>query len=215
LIKLQKKIEAEKKRSFFSRSLPTTNYQLSTNQGFTLVEVIVVIAIFTVLTGVVFANYKGFTGGTVLSNAAYSVALSIRQAQVYGISVKGQNAGFGHRYGVTARNSLGNSVVVFVDTNNNNAYDTGEQIETINMLQGLTVSNFCVTLTGGTDCKTGASPLITYVDIMFRRPDPDALYKSDTPTGGSYISASITLLSPQTGKTKTITVYTTGQISVQ
>jgi prepilin-type N-terminal cleavage/methylation domain-containing protein len=49
LIKLQKKIEAEKKRSFFSHSLPTTNYPLQPSRGFSLIEMMVASSVFAMV----------------------------------------------------------------------------------------------------------------------------------------------------------------------
>lgn len=77
--------------------------------GFTLLELMFVIAIFSLLTATVIFNYGNFNNNIIMSNLAYEVALEIRQAQVYGLGVRGAatsldpldiRSQFNTRYGV-------------------------------------------------------------------------------------------------------------------
>lgn len=74
-------------------------HKLKTRAGFTLIELMVVITIFIVVTGVLLANYPAFGSKIVLENMAYEIALAMRQAQTYGLSVRTAGAdtfpGFG------------------------------------------------------------------------------------------------------------------------
>src|SRR3989338_11714059 len=56
-------------------------------RGFTLIEMLVVIAVMAIVTGVMLANNGRFGGQVLLQNLAYDIALTLRHAQVYGISV--------------------------------------------------------------------------------------------------------------------------------
>lgn len=58
--------------------------------GVTLIELMVTVGIFIVISGVTLANYPLFSSTIVLENVAQEIALSIRQAQVFGISVRVQ-----------------------------------------------------------------------------------------------------------------------------
>jgi type II secretory pathway pseudopilin PulG len=78
--------------------------------GFTLVELIITIAIFVFMTALVMARYNDYYSGTIFKNLAYDIAITIREAQSYGISVKvreGNNAeeNFSKAYVVTSRYS--------------------------------------------------------------------------------------------------------------
>lgn len=55
-------------------------------RGMTFLELMVVIAIFGMIAGVVLFNFKDFTGGISLQNTAQEIALRITQAQRYAIS---------------------------------------------------------------------------------------------------------------------------------
>ncbi len=63
-------------------------------RGFSLIELIVVTGIFTVITAVVLANNAQFNNSVLLGNAAYDIALSVRQAQVYGLSTQAYSGEF-------------------------------------------------------------------------------------------------------------------------
>jgi prepilin-type N-terminal cleavage/methylation domain-containing protein len=62
--------------------------QQKTNQGFTLIEMVVVLGIFAILTSVTIYNYGDFNDNIILTNLSYEVALEIRQAQVYSLGVR-------------------------------------------------------------------------------------------------------------------------------
>jgi prepilin-type N-terminal cleavage/methylation domain-containing protein len=68
----------------YIKAYPTESYR----RGFTLVELLVTISIFVILTGVVLFSQSKFDSTILLTNLAYDTALTIRQAQTYGVNVK-------------------------------------------------------------------------------------------------------------------------------
>ena len=56
--------------------------------GFTLVELLVTVGIFAVISGITLANYPKFNTQTALTGLAQQIAISIREAQVYGVAVR-------------------------------------------------------------------------------------------------------------------------------
>ena len=60
----------------------------SFKSGFTLIEMMVVVAIFVIATGIVLANLPAFRNKSSLDLTAQEVATGIRQAQVYGAGTR-------------------------------------------------------------------------------------------------------------------------------
>jgi hypothetical protein len=59
--------------------------------GFTIAELMVVGAIFAVITGIVVFRYGDFNSNILVTNMAYEIALTARQAQVFGLGARGFN----------------------------------------------------------------------------------------------------------------------------
>lgn len=63
--------------------------QIHENKGFTLIEFIVIMIIFSIMASVSLFNFTGFRNETMVSNLAHDIALTIRQVQVEGSSAVG------------------------------------------------------------------------------------------------------------------------------
>jgi len=185
--------------------------------GLSLIELLVVISVVTLITAGLLIQHSGFNSTTLLNNLAYDVALSIRQAQAYGISVR--NAGgsnFSAGYGVNFDPTRPDSYVLFQDLGStpNNAYDHNgntidtddpEFVERYTLRRGHVISNVC--RVGSTSvCFDGG---LTMMNIVFRRPNPDAIVNNTT----SY-EATVEISSQDGEAQRTIHVLPTGQISI-
>lgn len=194
----------------FSRSSPRPQ----PSAGFSLVELIVVVAIFLIVAGVVLFNQNRFSSNVSINNFAYNVALDIRKAQIYGLLVREESAGAGFDSGYGVRFQKDGEGIIyarfFADENNDGEYDgSGESIGIFDFAEGNAVSDVCTTR-----CLNSASSSIDYVDITFKRPDPDASIK-DSLGSGERNNVLITVRSALGDKTKNIIVLNTGQISVE
>lgn len=181
--------------------------------GFTLIELLVSITIMSLLSGIIIIQYSQFDSTLLLRNLAYEVALSVREAQVLGISVRGAQGTaadkFERRYGVhfDKSASTNKTYILFRDANGNGEYTAGEALTTYTIARGSYISEICA----GSTCTADT------LDIMFKRPDPDALFlaKAGASTLSGYSDVQIKVTSPRdTSRTRTIRVTSTGQISV-
>lgn len=204
--------------------------------GFTLVEMLVAVAIFAIISSVLLANYPEFRSRAALDNMAHQVALEFREAQVFGISVRGQaiqgqeaQTAF-NSYGVYIGEALPSTglpeLIVFGDKNNDKIYDSraSETLTTFRLTSGENISQVCtnVNITNyrsdiGLNCNVaGATQRTEPIVVMFTRPSPSAVFYNGN---GEVIDRvqSVTLeLSNRAGNYKrAIQIFSTGQIVVK
>ena len=192
--------------SFFSKTRETCK-----SFGFTLIELLVVMGIMIVITTLVLARYSQFNGVILLRDLAYDVALSFREAQVYGISGRSDSGVFAYRYGVYINKGAPTQYILFGDSNNDSAYESNEVVTAYTMRTGYGISEICAHTTAGVN-KCASTGGLSTLTVMFKRPEPDAIIRSDV-VGDVYTDATVTMLSPA-GATRSVTVTSTGQIAV-
>ncbi len=213
------------------------------SKGFTLVELLVVSLIIVFITAFVLFRQQGFNSATLLRSLSYSIALSVRQAQVYGVSVRESAVGsgvFAAGYGVYFGNSLlptpyNAYYALFADADNNGQYALSEAINTFTIGNGrgtdYLIRNFCAhSISSNSDqcgCSNAAlctvtSPTIASLTVYFRRPNPDACFATSvspdacaTATTEPVYDYAYMQIKPFGGADwRTIKVTSTGQISV-
>jgi len=195
--------------------------------GFTLVEVLVTLGIMGVILSVILFNQRSYTEAATLLRVADELSLSIAQAQVYGLAVRESVSGsadFDSGFGVSLsflESGGENGYIFFTDLNNSQYFDGGwpcgvpECAQKVEFPMGIRIESFCVVRTAGSDqCNN-----VSRADISFRRPVPDARIFLYNNGGSSYYpphlkGVRIVLRSPS-GHTRSVTAYTTGQVSVQ
>ncbi len=201
-------------------------------------ELMIVIALFTIITSAALMNHARFGESILATNLAYDVALSFREAQSYGIAAREPLSGagtFSFPYGLHF--SGGDSFVFFTDRNPDKRYggtdESGACVSGVNseclkvyrFERGSRIASFCgVQTSGALECrnfdiegKVVEGSAISYLDITFKRPMPDAaLVTNLNSTGGTrYQGARITITSPKGHECRTVEVFETGQISIR
>ena len=205
-------------------------------QGFTLIEFIVVLVIFSIMSGTSLFNYNEYRNNIETTNVAQDIALTIRQAQVYGISASdgfdSENV-FANNNDNTiniiddrsirgfAINTESQEIILFEDLNRNFSYepDNDRVIDVRRILARNTNMSACLFASGDPvnpgNCLeevTVNTSGDTMVSIAFQRPYPDAFIRFD---GSEYSHVLIELKDNSENPLRYIEVNPIGSISVK
>jgi prepilin-type N-terminal cleavage/methylation domain-containing protein len=205
----------KKKNIFCSKSKFTT--------GFTLVELLITIVIFVMLTGVVLFNQNKFDSTILLKNLAYDIALTIRQAQTYGVNVKESPiSGDFTSYGVYIKIEENKKIIFFSDLSSSkdrrfsdadttcSPNDTSSEcLQKYTLKRGNYISKLCVLDTDGS-CLD-----VDELTINFVRPNPDAYIYADDDFVNRKKYAEIELSSSDNSSKISVVVTSVGQIYVK
>ncbi len=170
------------------------------NRGFTLVELLIAITIFTLITLAAVVNFRGADPSKQISLQAANVVSSLRQAQVQaqgGEPFNGSLPQGGYGVAVSACSVPPCSVTIFADQNGNFAMESpAEIVQTVSLGSQVTITGVSI---GGP------------AHILFRLPSAAVCF-NNTCSGSA--PATITLGAVGTSVTKTITInQLSGQIS--
>ena len=183
--------------------------------GFSLVELIMVVAIFIIITGVILSKQSKFSSDILITNVAYDIALSIREAQVYGVGAKYDGASTTvYPYGVSFALATPKSFIFFVDNGPgipNGQYIVSDDtlIQENKLAQGQNIKKLCVYETPSWSCG------LNKLNISFIKPNPDPIFANENNPSSSTISEAVIIVESALGdKCRAIRVNKVGQISV-
>ncbi|MFA7216409.1 MAG: prepilin-type N-terminal cleavage/methylation domain-containing protein [Candidatus Paceibacterota bacterium] len=193
-------------------------------KGFTLAELMIVISIVSVISTVVMFGYRQFSDRLALTSAAQEIAISIREAQSYGVSVRQSSVSsqdFDKAYGIYFSMDDPSYYYIFVDLNDDQKYEnpsscTGECVSKTEIRNNVHISLVCGGAFGGS-VSCPLNPSVRALNVSFIRPNPDARVRF-TNSGGSFFGNSyktgrVELTSPL-GNTMRVDVENTGQIYI-
>ncbi|MFA7192022.1 MAG: type II secretion system protein [Candidatus Paceibacterota bacterium] len=232
-----------------------SGHLLKYNRGMTLVELLVVLSIFAIISMTVAFNYSSYKSTTSTNVLAQDVALSIREAQGYAMGVKSVSSagssifpGYGVHFSPSGSGPISGSsksFILFADIpfDINNPQDKGDSEYGFPVSGGANESacdgsvlgsdNECIsviTISGGdkilgvcanSECEDLTPNPNGSLDIVFRRPNPDAVFcyranVGDISCANEISSVGIIVQSESDQNIlKKIVVWNTGQISVE
>lgn len=197
-------------------------------QGFSILEMVVVTGIFVMVTGIVMANLPKFRNQASLDLTAQAVALAIREAQVYGTATKVAGDVY-PSYGVhfaLSNNTANKNFVLFSDTDEDKVFDpgtdpgdgcglnVGECLERYALDGPFYILALCTNDGSNEECTAFNEGDIS-LDLVYKRPFPEpniCLYGD--PSDCNYTNATIVIGSPEGAERKLVKVWNNGQISV-
>jgi prepilin-type N-terminal cleavage/methylation domain-containing protein len=212
-------------------NLKSLNLNLKSTDGFTFVELIVVLGIFSAIAGIILFNYRDFSSTISLRNLAQDIALQVSGAQRKAVAGTRQplnvltnpclnTSGWIPSYGSyfnTEDEDLdgvsGNSFRSFVDANCDNwISDTNgnesSDDDLVTITGGDVISQICLNEDTNSTCSLEASEL----SVVFRRPNVGAIM-SDNSNGPTVpISDARIIIESGDGKQKSIIIRASGQI---
>ncbi|MEI6345772.1 MAG: prepilin-type N-terminal cleavage/methylation domain-containing protein [bacterium] len=178
------------------------------NRGFTLFEMLVSLGIFMLLTTTLLVKNSQFKGNVVIGNTAYQLALAFREAQSYGVNVRGvdpsttgtpTNFVYNTAYGVHFDSLIPSSYLLFGDTNpsaSGGSANVGDRqytsalgsvdalVRTYQIGSGTEVVMFCTLRSTEVLCSNSGSGTsrLTWLDVSFLRPQLSAAIRDSSQT---------------------------------
>lgn len=195
------------------QSLKSLQYK---NSGFTITELLVTIFIITLVTGIILLKYTSFNTGVLLKSQAYELALDIREAQIYSVSVRSDVVSFDEEYGLFFDVDSPNEYLFFQDSAGGPSlavYNEGEEVG-----DPLTFDNRYRINSMYTELDPAADDYIKELSVSFKRPNFDARMYAVMLDGSSNdaISTAYIEISPLDGSGSVlVSVSSNGQISIE
>ena len=215
------------------------NRNINHQRGMTLVELMVVLSIFVIVTSLSIFDYKSFRSNISIQNLANDITLAVRKAQNFAIGAHNANEvftlGYGLHFTTSSDSSYGSisgsnkSFIMFIDSTVNKLYDysttdlTCGSDNECSEIFNITTSDRIVAIYLNDD--TSPIESTSALDITFLRPNPDAIFchrfninssSCNTSTVISHVRIKISNgLTGTDEKTKIISIWNTGQISIE
>jgi prepilin-type N-terminal cleavage/methylation domain-containing protein len=187
-------------------------------RGFTLVEMLIAMGIFAMLSAMSVSSYLKFNNKIGVDLQAHAVAQDGHKAQVESMAVKRAAGGVYPGYGVYFSTSTPVSYIFYADLDNTRVYNAGEMERNILMPSSMSIARLCATGIGafspqGT-CPTGYV-MLSAAEISYKRPNPDANITVYNGASSNSSAASLRVyIKSSKGYERSIEFWSTGQISI-
>lgn len=208
-------------------------------KGFTLVELMVVVAIIGLISSVTLTSFPSFRGRLTVDREASKIGLALRKAQQYSSGVRKFEETFNETtnlppgtcakglyeaqfpaYGLSISTDYPKEYDIYADPNCDRIsanYTNGSYTDLIesNLLEGGTsIQYICIDIDSTTPPPCSIGNGITQLDIWYVRPNP-TLILSINETPDLLLQSAKIVIRGEDGSQKSIIVRKTGQISVQ
>lgn len=201
---------------------------LSLSKGFTIIELLVVLAIIATITAVALSSQSSFNKTLILANTAYDIALTIRSAESFGLGSRAIGSVASPGYGIHFQKDTTNSFIFFADTSpvtnssctrpdckpGDKLYaSTDTLVQTYRLGNNIIISDFCVYSTAtGVSCASSNGSGLSSLDVVFARPNPDASIVVNGTSFTSYTTACLKISSQNGQLSRFVSVAASGEI---
>ena len=192
-------------------------------KGFTLAELIIVIAIMAIISTLSLYNSGKLNSSILLSNTAYEISLIVRDAQVSGLGAKVISSKDGSGNATTSNQGVffdilkPEEVVLFADLDKSNSYGVGEESQIYN-IQNKRAGKILRVYKIDTTQTPAVAVDISRLNIIFKRPNPEAyIYIAEAATPDSmseYVGSVGINMGFDNGDCRSVIVYKTGAIQI-
>ncbi len=204
-------------------------YQINKKSGMSYIELIVVLSIFSVLSGVVLYNYGDFQSKVDIKNLSSQIALKIVEAQKSSLSgllpqlsvSPTWKPSYGVYFNFNDKGLSQTNFIYFTDLDSDGFFDgddcTGECLEKVTIGKGNTISAMKVFYASGQVKRTGMEEAkgtpIEDLTVSFSRPSSGAILNTSAGFTSTVSFVQIIVTSPKSTNS-TINVYPSGRIEV-
>ena len=191
------------------------NIKQTLQKGFTVLELLVVVTIMAIITSIVLFNNRDLNSSILVSNTAYEMNLLIREAQAYGLGVRGTgdtaNA-FSYAQGVYFDLSTPDKVILFSDKDGNGTFtaNSNEEIQVymLDSKRAGTILSICKPSGTGACDALGVA-----VSVLFKRPNPESIFKTSNGSTNGPVVINTGFAGSQ-GMCRSIIIQKTGAVQV-
>lgn len=187
----------------------TRKSKRGTPRGFTMVEIVVMLAIVVIISAIVLANFPSVSGSINVQKTAQRFALALREAQNRALSVRVVQGPLGPvvppAVGVNVAIASPTTYIVFADMNSNKIYDAASDI----IIERLSLEKTVSIL----DIQDEASGSQSVVNIVFSVPEAMATIYNVSGSIGE--SALIRFRTDAGNVIRSVRVRTSGQIATE
>lgn len=192
-------------------------------KGFTLVEMMVVLAIFFIITGIVIVNVPSLRNRVSVDLVAQNIAVSVRQAQAFGTAIRQVNGETPRSWGIHFNIDEKNNFLLFaVMPGYERRYipgsgtfcDIGSYCVEDYLIRGAIINDICVVRGNFPNCDS-----YSLVDIVYTRPSSEPYfcarnsYDASCIDDISFVRINIVSITEEEGRD--LEIYANGQIAVK
>jgi len=185
----------------------------ASQSGFTLVEMLVAIAVALIFVGGMLFSRGNFDSTVRLGSIAREVALIVREAQTTGAG-GGSNTNIGQDHGIFLDDNSMSEIKLYAESNGSTGYQstTDNLLENFQLPSEYTIHKFCVGGSSDDDCSSSSQ--LDDVSVYFSRPSLTANFANSNSNASGSQRAIVVIKHTGSGNTRSVVIDSAGYITI-